>query len=275
MAPAITAETTAAIGRFRERVKTNSQHFVSLEDWLTDHTLQRFLIARKYDENAAFALIEKAIEWRMKRQPHKFEQTTGWKERMKHESETGKIYIPGHDKYGRPVIIFDNTVQNTKDVDENMVFLSWNLEFATRLMAPNIDKYVVFMHLYNFSMWNVPPMASTTETIHMLCNCYPERLGHIICYLPPFYFNVFYQTIWYLLDEKTAAKVVFISGSAEEGSENDLKLKEIIGDNWRELTGADQPVLSLYGSPGYNHDAYWATVSTRLDTLAAAAGKNK
>ena len=148
-----------------------------------------------------------------------------------------------------------------------MQFLSWNLEFATKLMPSHADKYVVFMHLANFSIWNVPPMASVTETIHMLCNCYPERLGHMIAFLPPFYFNVFYKTIWYLLDEKTAAKVIFISGDVSEGSENDLKLKEVIGDHWRDLTGAEKPVLSPGCSPGYKHDEYWPTVAERIDAL--------
>ena len=94
-APAITPETATIISSFRDKLKANSSYYKSLEDWLTDSTLQRVLIARKYDETAAYELIQKALEWRMKRQPHLFEQMDGWEDRMKLESETGKIYIPG------------------------------------------------------------------------------------------------------------------------------------------------------------------------------------
>ena len=62
------------------------------------------------------------------------------------------------------------------------------------------------------------------------------------------------------IDPKTVSKVIFINGDVSEGSENDLKLKTIIGDNWKYLTGACQPVLAAGCSPGYNHEIYWPSV---------------
>jgi hypothetical protein len=32
---------------------------------------------------------------------------------MSKEAETGKIYVAGHDRWCRPVVVFDNSVQNT------------------------------------------------------------------------------------------------------------------------------------------------------------------
>ena len=67
----------------------------------------------------------------------------------------------GYDRWGRPVVVFDSAVQNTKDVNGQMKFLAWSLELATRMMPDSIDKYLVFMNLENFSFWNCPSMSST------------------------------------------------------------------------------------------------------------------
>lgn len=52
------------------------------------------------------------------------------------------------------------------------------------------------------------------------------------------------------MDPRTVAKVVIISGDVSDGSENDKKLRALIGDNWRVLTGAEQEVVSPDCSPG-------------------------
>ena len=148
-----------------------------------------------------------------------------------------------------------------------MTFLAWNLDFAIRQMSKEVDKYVVFMHLGNFSFFNCPPFPSVKETIHMLCNCYPERLGHCIVYTPPFIFQTFFNSVKSWIDPKTVSKVIFISGDVSEGSANDMHLKDIIGNNWKELTGAGQPIYQPNSSPGYRHEIYWPTVIERINKL--------
>jgi hypothetical protein len=152
------------------RLKLDDVHLaLEYKDWLTDGTLKRFLIARQFNVKASFDLLVSALEWRKTRVPvNGIESLPGWEEKMSKESETGKIYIPGFDKWNRPVVVFDNTVQNTTSVDDQLTFLAWNLEYACKLMSSDVDKYTVFMHLNNFSFFNCPPFKSTTETIHML-----------------------------------------------------------------------------------------------------------
>jgi len=200
------------------------------------------------------------LEWREQRKPSDLKPDA----KMSKESETGKIYCPGSDKWGRPVLVLDNTVQNTSVVDDQMSFLAWNLEFAIQLMPPTVDKYLVFIHLKRFSIFNTPPFAATKETIHMLCNCYPERLGHCIIYQPPAIFLTFFNAVKSFLDPKTVSKLVFIRGEVDEGSANDLLMRSIVGDRWKELTGAEQPVRSAGSSPGYLHEAHWPSVALRL-----------
>ena len=60
------------------------------------------------------------------------------------------------------------------------------------------------------------------------------------------------------LDPATSAKVTFISGDTSVGTDNDRMLQSILGENWRELTGQDKPVMEEGGSRGYSHAAAWA-----------------
>lgn len=173
--------------QFREHLRNNfSDLFHEFQEWLTDYQLIRFLIARNYDIKKSCDMITGAMRWRQSRKPHLVEQLDGvgstnehWTVKFAKESATGKIYNPGFDRWGRPVVIFDNTVQNTPNVDDHMIFLAWNLEFAIRQMKQT-DKYVIFIHLTKFSFLNSPSWKSTRETLLMLCNCYPDRLGHCI-----------------------------------------------------------------------------------------------
>ena len=55
-------------------------------------------------------------------------------------------------------------------------------------------RYLVFIHLENFSLFNNPSMASSRETIKMLCECFPERLGKDTTIL---YSTLLYSTVLY------------------------------------------------------------------------------
>lgn len=247
----------------------------------------RFLIARDFKVENSLALITTALEWREKRKPDQIETTEpGWMKRMSYECTTGKVYCPEFDRWGRPVLVFDNTVQNTQNWEDHMEFLAWNLEFATRLMKPAaVDKYLIFIHLKNFSIFNTPPWSSTRETIQMVCDCFPERMGHCIAYQPPAIFRTFFNTVKGFLDPKTVSKMIFIIGDVSPGSENDKTMRSVVGDNWREITGAEQEEAmtdpekvttddvcsSKKGqrcSPGYDHNKYWQSVKVRLEALA-------
>ena len=75
-----------------------------------------------------------------------------------------------------------------------------------------------------------------------------------------------------LIDPKTVSKILFINGDVSDGSENDIKLKNVIGENWKVLTGAEQLVHDYGSSPGYKHGDYWPTVTQRILKQNEAAG---
>jgi hypothetical protein len=247
----------------------NSSH---LQEWCNEKCLLRFLIARNYDISKSYEMITGAMKWRLDRKPQDIivESNADWEKKMYLEAKTGKIYIAGEDKWKRPVIIFDNSVQNTTNTDGQLYFLAWNLETAIRIMPEKVDKYVVFMHLEHFSLFNSPNMKATKETIFMLCQSFPERLGHCVCFMPPVVFHYVYETIKFLVDKRTRNKIIFLIGDMSDNSPNDIKMKQILGNDWKILTGAMQPIVSKGCSPGYNFDKYWDNHMNRLKTSFAS-----
>tara|TARA_A100001015_G_C14993544_1_gene715120 strand:- start:1509 stop:1892 length:384 start_codon:yes stop_codon:yes gene_type:complete len=93
---------------------------------------------------------------------------------------------------------------------------------------------------------------------------FPERMGHCICYKGPAYFTTFFNLVKPLIDPKTVSKIRFINGDVSDGSNNDTLLRDIIGDNWKEITGATSQVIKKGASPGYDHCAYWPRLMERI-----------
>jgi hypothetical protein len=268
-AAVINEESSAHIAALRAMLAEN-ELYLKHRSWANDAELLRFLIARNFNRKASYDMIMSALAWRDMRKPEEIMLAPNWKESLGKELETGKMYINGNDKWGRSILVFDNTVQNTSDPDGQLRGLAWNLESAIALLEPTTDKYVVFIHLSNISIFNVPPMHVIRETILMLCTCYPERLGHCILFEPPAYFTFLWNAIKYLIDAKTSNKVLFMNGDFSDGSANDLKIREVLCDDWKVRTGACQPVLQPRSSPGYSHAVIFPRMIERLEGLASA-----
>ena len=99
----------------------------------------------------------------------------------------------------------------------------------------------------------------------MLTTCYPERLGHCICYKGPSYFYYVFNLMKSLglIDPRTLQKVVFINGDVSTGSANDLLMCDILGPSWKQLTAAEGEVLEEGCSPGFSHRTYWPWILER------------
>lgn len=221
--------------------------FDGLREYATDRAvLRRFLTARDNDVNKAAKLLTQALEWRASRRPDVHDYSE-----LEVEARTGKVRVAIEpDRWGRPIVIFDNTVQNTNDAEANMRFLAFNLEHALRRAKPPVEKYVIFMHLSDFSFSNNPSWSVTKETCSMLVACFPECCGHIIVYGAPRLFSIAFAAVKPLVDQTTATKIIF-------ASHNDVRLDDIIGSRWRELTGAGQSRELPGSSPGYRHEISW------------------
>ena len=72
------------------------------------------------------------------------------------------------------------------------------------------------------------------------------------------------------VDPVTFSKVVVINGDVSKGTPNDKILTELIGEEWRDMTGAESPRLRSDSAPGYDHAANWAVVKAEYAKRVAA-----
>lgn len=62
------------------------------------------------------------------------------------------------------------------------------------------------------------------------------------------------------MSRQTREKIIVISGSCAPGTANDETLIRMLGENWRELTGATMSQETPSSSPGYRHAEAWEEV---------------
>lgn len=77
----------------------------------------------------ALEMLHTALAWRGSREPDTLRASMA---EMQHQGQTGKIYNAGTDRWGRPVVIFNNSVNNSNDPRAQMRYLAFNLETALR-----------------------------------------------------------------------------------------------------------------------------------------------
>ena len=125
------------------------------QDYLSDGVFVNFLIARDWDHAKALRMIQSALQWRVRRPcqrwhlagPRGDAERTGMFEQA---GNTGKIRVPGVDRFGRAVMVFDNSRENVNDADVMIEFLAYNMDLCRRtalLDDRNADKIMLFMHL--------------------------------------------------------------------------------------------------------------------------------
>mmetsp|Transcript_7864 Transcript_7864/g.17429 ORF Transcript_7864/g.17429 Transcript_7864/m.17429 type:complete len:468 (+) Transcript_7864:84-1487(+) len=226
--------------------------YETFKDGLDDKVLRRFLTARGNDVDKARALLLSALKWRQERQPSRHNYAE-----LERQHCQGSQRVAGKDRWGRPVIVFDNSAESGKDVGSQMRCLGFVLEHALRIMEPPVEKYAIFIHLSDFTIFNNPPFASTRETCIMVTTCFPECCGTIILHNAPRVFQAAFAAAKPFIDPHTMTKIHFIVGDDSPGTANDAMLQTLIGSNWRELTGAYSPKETPFSSRGYVHTQCW------------------
>jgi hypothetical protein len=251
--PNLSAATDKLIAEFRseleaEPILINNQY---CRDFVTDQLLHQYLRARSNDLKKAKKLLLGTLEWRLATKPDEIPLS-----KIEPQQKTGKMLINGLDRHKRPVWVMDSSKGkgSNKDHDTAIAQLLYLLEFAKRKMSGGVEKYCLFIHLENYSMFNAPPMKTSMETLRCLTDRYVEHLGHAVMYQAPYLFQMFFKTVKPFLDPKTVSKIVFIRGDCKPGSENDKILTNIIGEDWRSKARVDS---DEYKIPAYNHEEEW------------------
>ncbi|KAI8549688.1 hypothetical protein RHMOL_Rhmol06G0044200 [Rhododendron molle] len=174
--------------------------------YCSDACLKRYLEARSWNVDKSKKMLEETLKWRSTYKPHEIR----WHE-ISAEGETGKVFRANfHDCYGRTVLILKPGLQNTTGMDNQIRHLVYLMENAI-LNLPEGQEQMVW--LIDFTGWTLStsvPIKCARESINILQNHYPERLGASFLYNPPRIFEAFWKIVKYFLDPKTFQKVKFV-----------------------------------------------------------------
>lgn len=184
---------------------------VAIQGFLSDASILRFLRARNWNVQKASKMLKAAVKWRAAYKP----EMISWED-IAHEAETGKIYRADYkDKLGRTVLVLRPGLENTTSGKEQIKYLVYSLEKAIMNLTDDQEKMV---WLTDFQSWTLgsTPLKVTRETVNVLQDCYPERLGLAILYNPPRLFESFWKMVKPFLDHATYKKVKFVYSDDKE-----------------------------------------------------------
>ena len=135
-----------------------------------------------------------------------------------HEGEPGKVYTRGYDKEGRAILYLYQARENTNNPTNNIKHLVYQIERTIAATEKNgHEKMVLILDFENWSIKQAPPMHVTKETIHILQECYVERMKRVYMTNAPVMFRTFWAMVKPFIDPVTKEKIVFCSGRNARG----------------------------------------------------------
>lgn len=93
------------------------------------------------------------------------------------QSLTGKTYLNGFDKYGRPTLYLKPRNENTKPSTLQIRNVVFNLERAARIMPEGVETLNIIVDMAGSSSTTSPGLGIAKQFLDVLGNHYPERLG--------------------------------------------------------------------------------------------------
>ncbi|KAJ1829728.1 hypothetical protein LPJ56_000040 [Coemansia sp. RSA 2599] len=219
------------------------------DHWLTAQRILLYVRANKNDQEKATKRLRATLEWHCQYRPHAITP-----EMMRTEGATGKQYVNGHDRGGRPIIYMFPHNQNTKDAKEHLRWVVYTMEQAIRAMPLGVTKLTIVIDVSRYSMSQSVPLSTAREFLHILEAHYPERLHKALVLSPPTMFVMFYHIVAPFIDPVTKAKIAFVDLAGNKTKSADGPWVDIFDHI------APEQLQSNVGGDWhfkYEQDAYW------------------
>jgi hypothetical protein len=103
-------------------------------------TLARFLIGRNNDLKGTKEKLDKMVAWKKDNYPI-------LKQDCLNELRTGKVYVRGEDKQGRPIVVFKTAKSRPKqrDLKESVNLCFWSMEQAIQKLPKDKSKFTILI----------------------------------------------------------------------------------------------------------------------------------
>ncbi|OJJ51034.1 hypothetical protein ASPZODRAFT_127030 [Penicilliopsis zonata CBS 506.65] len=172
--------------------------------FLTRECLLRYLRATKWNVKEAVDRLQRTLTWR--REYGLLKLTP---EYISIENETGKQVILGYDINARPCLYLLPKNQNTERSDRQLEHLVFMLERVIDLMGPDQETLALVVNLNETKSGQNASVSQGKQTLHILQNHYPERLGRALVINVPFMIWGFFKLITPFIDPLTRQKLKF------------------------------------------------------------------
>ena len=211
--------------------------------WLTRECLLRYLRASKWNESHATTRLQATLVWR-----REFNLESHTADYISEENETGKQVIFGYDTEGRPCLYLNPHKQNTKGREKQMQHLVFMLERCIDLIPPGQETLAILVDFKQSRKGENPSVAQGRQTLSILQNHYPERLGNACVKNVPWIVWGFFKLINPFIDPLTREKMKF-----------DVDMRKVV---------PPEQLMQVYGGDvefEYEHGLYWPALNILAD----------
>jgi len=182
--------------------------------WCDEKCIHRYLRAREWDLDKSETMLLETLKWRREMKPTEIK-----KEEVSGLLELGSMYHNGIDKKGRPIIYFKPGASNPFTPEERLKYLVFMMEQVTQPSSSNGEEKITWvLDFSDYGNRSKSPEGKqvSKNTMNVLQNHYPERLGAAILVNSPWYFGMLYTIMSPFLQSETKKKIHWASGSKEE-----------------------------------------------------------
>ncbi|EXJ55929.1 hypothetical protein A1O7_08860 [Cladophialophora yegresii CBS 114405] len=172
--------------------------------FLTRECLLRYLRATKWNAAQAETRLRDTLVWRRE---YGLEKHT--KDYISVENATGKQLILGWDNEGRPCQYMRPSKQNTERSDRQIQHLVFMLERSIDMMPPGQETLALLINFAETKSGQGATVSQGKQTLNILQNHYPERLGRALVTNVPWYIWAFFKLINPFIDPLTREKIKF------------------------------------------------------------------
>jgi hypothetical protein len=172
--------------------------------FLTRECLLRYLRATNWNVAQAETRLRNTLVWRRE---YGVEKHT--KDYISIENATGKQLILGWDIEGRTCQYMRPSKQNTERSDRQIQHLVFMLERSIDMMPPGQETLALLINFAETKSGQGATLSQGKQTLNILQNHYPERLGRALVTNVPFYIWGFFKLITPFIDPLTREKIKF------------------------------------------------------------------
>lgn len=172
--------------------------------FMTRECLLRYLRASSWNLATAEKRVENTLVWR-----REYGVESHTPDYISIENETGKQLIIGWDIEGRPCQYMRPSKQNTPRSDRQIQHLVFMLERSIDMMPPGQETLALLIDFAETKAGQGATIGQGKQTLNILQNHYPERLGRALVTNVPFYIWGFFKLITPFIDPLTREKIKF------------------------------------------------------------------